>query len=156
MSTSSTDRVRAALEAAGLEVEVRTTPASTRTAEEAAAACGCDVGDIVKSLIFEGAQSGRLALLLVSGAHQVDMNKAAAAAGEPLKRADPKDVRARTGFAIGGVAPVGHLEPVATWIDATLLTRATLWAAAGAPNAVFAIAPADLATLTGGTPVDLT
>lgn len=152
---SSTERVRAALEAAGAAVEIQTMPASTRTAEEAAAACGCTVGEIVKSLIFKGGASGELILLLVSGANQVDMAKAAASVGEPLERADAKEVRARTGFAIGGVAPVGHHAPVETWIDASLLTRERLWAAAGAPNAVFAITPTVLVQLTAGQTADL-
>lgn len=152
---SSTDRVRAALEAAELTMEIQTMPGSTRTAEEAAAACGCDVADIVKSLIFKGAESGDLILLLVSGANQVDPEKAAACIGEALTRADAKEVRARTGFAIGGVAPVGHLAPVATWIDETLLTRERLWAAAGAPNAVFPVTPDALVSLTSGRSADL-
>ena len=149
MSATSADRVRAALDAAGLTLDIQTMPASTRTAEEAAAACGCDVGDIVKSLIFKGTESGNLVLLLVSGANQVDLDKAAAAIGEPLARADAKEVRARTGFAIGGVAPLGHLAPVSTWIDETLLERERLWAAAGAPNAVFPISPSDLVAASG-------
>jgi len=119
-------------------------PASTRTAEEAAAACGCAVGQIVKSLVFQGNRSGRLYLLLVSGANRVDMAKAAAQAGEPLDRADPRLVRERTGFAIGGVAPIGHLEPCPVLMDEDLLAYEVVWAAAGAPNAVFSVDPAKL------------
>ncbi|MEO9960570.1 MAG: YbaK/EbsC family protein, partial [Nisaea sp.] len=100
-------------------------------------ACGCDVTQIVKSLIFKGGETGALKLLLVSGANQVDLEKAAALVGEPLERADLKEVRKITGFAIGGVSPLGHLTPVETWMDESLLSFETVWAAAGAPNAVF-------------------
>ncbi len=129
-------------------------PTSTRT-EDAAAACGCAVGQIVKSLIFRGTESCALKLLLVSGANAVDMARAREAAGEPLDRADPKDVRSETGFAIGGVAPIGHTAPIACWLDRDLLTHDTLWAAAGAPDAVFEIAPDALLRLTDATVVDL-
>jgi len=149
--SKSVNRVKAAAEAAGLSTEILRMPDSTRTAEEAAAACGCDVAQIVKSLIFKGAESGALKLLLVSGSNQVDLEKAAAAAGEPLERADPKEVREITGFAIGGVAPIGHLAPVATWMDETLLSHKTVWAAAGAPNAVFEVDPAALRDAAGAT-----
>jgi prolyl-tRNA editing enzyme YbaK/EbsC (Cys-tRNA(Pro) deacylase) len=119
-------------------------PASTRTAEEAATACGCAVGQIVKSLVFQGHNSGRLYLLLVSGSNMVGMEKAAAHAGETLDRADPRLVRERTGFAIGGVAPIGHMEPYPVLMDEDLLQYETVWAAAGAPNAVFSVDPAKL------------
>jgi prolyl-tRNA editing enzyme YbaK/EbsC (Cys-tRNA(Pro) deacylase) len=149
--SKSVNRVKAAAEAAGLATEILRMPDSTRTAEEAAAACGCEVGQIVKSLIFKGAESGALKLLLVSGSNQVDLAKAAAAAGEPLERADPKEVREITGFAIGGVAPIGHLVPVATWMDEDLLGYEKIWAAAGAPNAVFETGPAALRDAAGAT-----
>lgn len=90
-------------------------------------------------------------LLLVSGAYSADPALAEAAAGEPLERADPKRVRAETGFAIGGVAPIGHLAPVSSWMDETLLAHPSIWAAAGAPDAVFEIAPQALVDLTGAT-----
>jgi prolyl-tRNA editing enzyme YbaK/EbsC (Cys-tRNA(Pro) deacylase) len=141
---SSIDRVKAALSAAGLKVEVMTMPASTRTAQEAADACGCNVAQIVKSLVFEGADTGALVLLLVSGRNQVDMDRAREVVGEPLKRADIKRVRDETGFAIGGVAPLGHTAPLRTWIDETLLEFDAVWAAAGAPNTVFEIDPVAL------------
>ncbi|MEN0001877.1 MAG: YbaK/EbsC family protein [Pseudomonadota bacterium] len=145
----STTRVQAALEAAGVETQILHLPASTRTADDAARACDCNVAQIVKSLIFTGSKSGKLLLLLVSGAHQVDLAAFAEETGEPLLRADPKDVRARTGFAIGGVAPVGHLEAPATYMDRSLLDYDMVWAAAGAPNAVFQIKPDKLADMTG-------
>ena len=153
--SKSVARVSAALEAAGLAVEVRRMPESTRTATEAAAACGCAVGQIVKSLVFQGKTSGALKLLLISGAVAADLEKAEAVIGEPLDRADPKEVRRVTGFAIGGVAPVGHLAPIDAWMDETLLAHDVVWAAAGAPNAVFPIAPADLARLANAKTADL-
>ena len=128
---------------------------STRTAEDAAKACGCEVARIVKSLIFAGERSGDLILLLVSGANQVDLTKAAEAVGEPLTRADANDVRARTGFAIGGVSPIGHLTAPKIWIDETLLGFETVWAAAGAPDAVFEVTPKALIDATGAQPTAL-
>lgn len=145
--SKSVKRVSAALEALGIEAEVVRMPETTRSAAEAAAACGCDVGQIVKSLIFEGASSGALKLVLLSGAHELDMARCEAVFGEALQRADPKRVRAETGFAIGGVSPVGHLAPIETWMDESLLGYAEVWAAAGAPNAVFCVDPARLADL---------
>ena len=114
-------------------------PQSTRTAEEAAAACGCSVGQIVKSLVFRGAQSGKPYLLLVSGANRVDEKAVAAHLGEALKRPDADYVRGVTGFAIGGIPPLGHDTPLATFMDETLLTYDTVWAAAGTADAVFPV-----------------
>jgi len=142
------ERVAAAARALGLAVDVVRMPASTRTAEEAALACGCTVAQIVKSLVFEAGDGG-LRLLLVSGANRVDPVAVEAATGERLSRADPKRVRAETGFAIGGVPPVGHPAPVL--MDRDLLAHATVWAAAGAPDAVFEIAPDALRAATGAT-----
>jgi prolyl-tRNA editing enzyme YbaK/EbsC (Cys-tRNA(Pro) deacylase) len=152
--SKSVRRVEETAAALGLAVEVRRLCPS-RTAEDAARACGCAVGQIVKSLVFRGRDSGALVLLLVSGANRVDLQAAAAAAGEPLARADADEVRARTGFAIGGVAPVGHLETPRIWIDRDLMRFGTVWAAAGAPDAVFAVAPAHLARATGAVPANL-
>ncbi len=140
----STDRVRAALLSAGLPDTIVRMPSSTRTAEEAAKACGCAVGQIVKSLIFQAGEDGRLVLLLVSGANQVDLAAAQLVVGEKLERADPRLVRDRTGFAIGGVAPIGHLEPVPAFIDEDLMNFHVVWAAAGAPDAVFSAEPQQL------------
>ncbi|MEO1275063.1 MAG: YbaK/EbsC family protein [Pseudomonadota bacterium] len=153
---SGPERVAAAADALGLAVEVRRMPASTRTAEEAAAACGCEVAQIVKSLVFEVAGSGALRLLLVAGHNRVDIEKVAASTGERLGRADPKRVRAETGFAIGGVAPIGHAAPVPVLMDRSLLDHDTVWAAAGAPDAVFAVAPQALAEATGARIIDVT
>jgi prolyl-tRNA editing enzyme YbaK/EbsC (Cys-tRNA(Pro) deacylase) len=134
-------RVEEAAKAAGLAIEVRRMGASTRTAEEAANQCGCAVAQIVKSLIFQGKDSGRLLLFLVAGNNRLDTSKAAALAGEKLERADPRLIRDRTGFAIGGVAPIGHLEPVAAFADESLLGYDVVWAAAGAHDAVFSAEP---------------
>ena len=116
-------RVQDELRAKGLDAEVRHMPASTRTAQEAADACGCQVGQIVKSLIFRGARSGQPYLLLVSGINRVDETVAADQIGEPLGRADAQFVREATGFAIGGIPPLGHAKPIATFIDEALLSH---------------------------------
>jgi prolyl-tRNA editing enzyme YbaK/EbsC (Cys-tRNA(Pro) deacylase) len=145
----SVKRVEAAAQAAGLDVTIVTMPDSTRTAADAAGACGCAIGQIVKSMIFEGDETGKLKLLLVSGDHDVDLTRARALFGETLKRADPKRVREETGFAIGGVSPIGHLSEIDVWMDASLLDHPVVWAAAGAPNAVFAIAPSHLLAASG-------
>lgn len=141
--------MRAAAEAAGLALEIREMPQSTRTAAEAAAACGTSVAQIVKSLVFRKATSGEPVLLLVSGKNRVDEKAIHPAIGDRLKRVDADDVRALTGFAIGGVAPLGSLTPLATFIDADLMTFDTIWAAAGAPTVVFEARPAALAAATG-------
>lgn len=152
---ASARRVQEALAALGQDFQVREFPASTRTAEDAAAAIGCTVGQIAKSLVFRGGDSGRPVLIVASGSHRVDERKAAALLGEPVGRADAAFVRERTGFAIGGVPPVGHLEPPLTLIDESLLDHAEIWAAAGTPNAVFKLTPGDLVTITGGRVGDL-
>ena len=117
---------------------------STRTAQEAATACGCDVGQIVKSLIFLTKESVTPVLLLVSGDNQVDQSNVAALIGEPLVRPDAKFVKQTTGFSIGGVPPFGHTQNLKTYIDRDLLLHETVWAAAGSPKAVFSISSAAL------------
>ena len=144
----SVNRVAAAARAAGLSFEVQIMPASTRTAEEAAAACGCAVDQIVKSLIFKGKSSGRPYLLLVSGKNRVNEKAVAAALGEEIVRPDADFVRAATGFAIGGIPPLGHATPLPPWLDEDLLQFGTVWAAAGTPSAVFAVDPKALARAT--------
>ena len=153
--SKSVKRVERAAAELGLDITVMRMGATTRTAEDAARACGCEVARIVKSLIFQGAASGDLVLLLVSGSNRVDMDKAAAAVGERLQRADANDVRARTGFAIGGVSPIGHLEAPRIWVDETLMRFSTVWAAAGAPDAVFEIEPDVLISKIRATPATL-
>lgn len=146
----SAQRVQDALAALGLPGQVAELPASTRTAPDAAAAIGCAVGQIVKSLVFRAADSGRPILVLASGANRVDEARLAKLVGEPVAKADAAFVRASTGYAIGGVAPVGHPQPLRTIIDADLLAYAIVWAAAGTPNSVFPIAPGDLPRITDG------
>jgi prolyl-tRNA editing enzyme YbaK/EbsC (Cys-tRNA(Pro) deacylase) len=147
--SKSIKRVEEAAKASGLAIEVRRMGESTRTAEEAATQCGCAVAQIVKSLIFQGKDSGRLLLFLVAGNNRLDTEKAAALAGEALDRADPRLIRERTGFAIGGVSPIGHLEPVAAFADETLLGFDVVWAAAGAHDAVFSAEPNALVAAAG-------
>src|SRR5262245_1948088 len=144
-------RVQDTLRARGLGSEVRHMRQTTRTAEEAAAACGCTIGQIVKSLVFRGGRSGKPYLLLVSGANRVDEKGIAASIGEPLRRPDAQYVRDVTGFAIGGIPPLGHDTPLATFLDQALLDYDVVWAAAGTPDAVFPIAPAQLAEATAAT-----
>lgn len=143
-NTNSIGRVEDAARAAGLEINVQRMPESTRTAVEAAAACGTSPAQIVKSLVFRLADSGQSALFLVSGKNRVDEDKVAGLIGDRLERADADHVRAVTGFAIGGVAPLGSLTPIKTFMDRDLLAFDRIWAAAGAPNAVFSVTPQDL------------
>ncbi|MBC7156964.1 MAG: YbaK/EbsC family protein [Rhodobacteraceae bacterium] len=149
----SLNRVRAALEAVGLVPELREM-GETRTARQAADAVGCALDQIVKSIVFWGEDSDHLVLFLTAGGNRVCPERASAAAGQPLGRADAARVRAETGFAIGGVAPVGHLRPPRIFWDPRLDAFETVWAAAGTPRHVFAIAPADLRRITGATPAD--
>ncbi len=122
---------------------------TTRTSAEAAAAIGCSVAEIAKSIVFRGATSGRAVVVVASGDNRVSEAKVAAHVGEPLSRADPEFVRAATGYAIGGVAPIGHAEPVKLLLDEDLRRFATVWAAGGTPFAVFPVKPDDLQRLTG-------
>ncbi|MCB1382632.1 MAG: YbaK/EbsC family protein [Notoacmeibacter sp.] len=134
-------RVEAAARDAGLAITVQRMGQSTRTAQEAADQCGCAVAQIVKSLIFQGVDSGKLYLFLVAGDNSLDLAKAAALTGEALGRADPRLIRDETGFAIGGVSPIGHRIDIACFADETLSRFETVWAAAGAHDAVFEAAP---------------
>ena len=153
--SKSLKRVRQALEAAGLNAEIRETELA-RTAADAATAVGCEVDQIAKSIIFQGQESGRAVLFLTAGGNRVDAAKAAQVAGEPLGKADAALVRAQTGFAIGGVSPVGHLSPIRAWLDPRLAEFELIWAAAGTPHHVFPISPADLERITGAQPADFT
>jgi prolyl-tRNA editing enzyme YbaK/EbsC (Cys-tRNA(Pro) deacylase) len=145
----SAGRVSAAAAALGLDPAIIEMPASTRTAEEAARACGCAVGQIVKSLVFRGEDTGRTYLLLVSGVNRVDEKRAAETIGEALKRPDADHVRAVTGYAIGGIPPFGHDTPLPTYMDRDLLGFVEIWAAAGTPRCVMKLAPAALREATG-------
>lgn len=135
----------------GVSAEIREMPESTRTATEAAAALGCGVGQIVKSLIFRCVVSDEALLVLVSGADRVDELRLSDIVGQPVEQASGKFVRERTGFAIGGVPPVAHAHPVATYFDEPLLDKVLVWAAAGTPKAVFSIEPAELLRVTSAT-----
>ena len=153
--SSSAQRVQDALARLGLTLQVVELPDSTRTAVEAAQAIGCQVGQIVKSLVFKGKRSGRPVLVAASGPNRVDERKIEALISEPLGKADAEFVRQRTGFVIGGVPPVGHSEQLETFIDQDLLQYDEIWAAAGTPHAVFRLTPADLVRITGGRVVDV-
>jgi prolyl-tRNA editing enzyme YbaK/EbsC (Cys-tRNA(Pro) deacylase) len=148
-------KVQRALEVLGLSLQVVELPASTRTAPDAALAIGCDVGQIVKSLIFKAKRSERPVLVIASGANRVDEKKIEALIGEPLGKADADFVRQRTGFVIGGVPPLGHAEKLETFIDQDLMQFHEIWAAAGTPNAVFRLTPQDLVRMTGGQVVEV-
>lgn len=149
-------RVQDALNEKGLDSQVRHMSQATRSADEAAAACGCSVGQIVKSLVFRGAVSGRPYLFLVSGANRVNQEGVAQVIGEALRRPDANDVRDITGFAIGGIPPFGHKATLATYMDAALLDFPQVWAAAGTPDAVFPIAPQRLAAAAGASIITVT
>lgn len=146
-------RVVEALRVAGVDAPVTEFSESTRTAEEAAAAVGATVGQIVKSLVFLAGD--RPVLALVSGANRVDTARLAASAGGPIRRADADAVRAATGYAIGGIPPLGHARALPTFLDADLRRYERIWAAAGTPNAVFPITPDELERITGAQVVDL-
>lgn len=152
----STRKFDAVLASAGLIGRVVELPDSTRTAEEAARAVGCELRQIVKSLVFRTATSGNSVLILASGANRVDETWMARYVGETLGRADPEFVRSVAGFAIGGVPPTGHLERIPTYIDYDLLELSEVWAAAGHPHAVCRLTPRELLDLTRGQPVPVT
>jgi prolyl-tRNA editing enzyme YbaK/EbsC (Cys-tRNA(Pro) deacylase) len=149
----SVQRVADALAAAGVTAEIQEFGESTRTAEEAARAVGATVGQIVKSLVFLA--DGKPILALVSGANRADSAKLGAAAGGQITRADADTVRAATGYSIGGVPPLGHATELRSFCDRDLLQYTVLWAAAGAPNAVFRTTPQELVRISGATVVDL-
>jgi prolyl-tRNA editing enzyme YbaK/EbsC (Cys-tRNA(Pro) deacylase) len=146
----SAQRVQLALQEKDLSLQVVELPASSRTAVEAADAIGCQVGQIVKSLVFRTSKSNRSILVLASGANRVDENQIGTLLCEQIVKADADFVRERTGFAIGGVPPVGHLEAMLTFIDQDLLKYNEIWAAAGTPHAVFRLTPSDLTRITAG------
>ena len=143
-------KIQDALRALGYDYTVIEHAESTRTAQEAADRAGCELGQIVKSLIFRGKTSGKPILVLTSGANRVDEKRIAAYAGEPIGRADADFVRAATGFAIGGVPPIGHAQKMETYLDEDFLQHQTIWAAAGTPNAIFELRTEDLQRMTGG------
>jgi prolyl-tRNA editing enzyme YbaK/EbsC (Cys-tRNA(Pro) deacylase) len=149
-------RVQEALAAKGLDCKVVEMPATTRTAQDAAAAIGCRLEQIAKSLVFKTRQTRRAVLVIASGKNRVNEKRLGELIGEPLDKADPDFVRECTSFAIGGVPPVAHLQALQTLIDQDLMTLDEIWAAAGTPHAVFALRPAELMKVTGGTFVRVT
>jgi Cys-tRNA(Pro) deacylase len=154
--SKSVERVRKAAHAAGLDIEIRQMADSTHTAEDAAIQCGVTVAQIVKSLIFQGAETDKLYLFLVSGPRKLDLDKAAKLTGEKLHRADPKHVRKETGFAIGGVSPLGHLIEIDAYADESLMQFNIVWAAAGGTNFVFPSEPKVLARAAKAQIADIT
>jgi len=155
--SASAQKVQDALTARGFDAcEVIELPDSTRTAAEAAAAIGCTVAQIAKSLIFKGRTSGDPVLVIASGTNRVNTQHIADLLGEPIEKPDADFVRERTGFVIGGVPPVGHSEPLVTFVDEDLRQYDVIWAAAGTPRAVFRLTPGDLERMTGGRVVQVT
>jgi Cys-tRNA(Pro) deacylase len=146
----SAQKVQDQLKSLGFDYTVIEHTESTRTAQEAADRAGCELGQIVKSLIFKGRDSGKPILVLTSGANRVDEKRISEYAGESISRPDANFVRAVTGFAIGGVPPVGHLQKMETYLDEDFLQYETIWAAAGNPNAIFELKPGDLQKMTNG------
>jgi len=154
--SKSLKRVIAALEAAGLEPDVLEMPGETRTAQAAADEAACKIDQIAKSIIFQGENSGDVVLFVTAGGNRVDPTRASELAGEPLGRADAAFVRKVTGFAIGGVAPIGHLTPPRVFFDPRLLEFPVVYAAAGTPRHIFPVAPTDLVHISGATTANFT
>lgn len=146
----SAQKFQEALSVRGFPHQVIEHEQTTRTSAEAAQALRCEIGQIAKSLIFKGRQTGRAILVIASGANRVDEKKLKELVGEKIEKPDADFVRARTGFVIGGVPPMGHAEPLTTYIDEDLMRYDSIWAAAGTPNAVFPLTPADLLKMTDG------
>ena len=146
----SAQKVQDALRALGFDLTVIEHAESTRTAQEAAERVGVMLGQIVKSLIFRGKTTGKPILVLTSGANRVDEQRIAEYAGEPIGRAEAEFVRTATGYAIGGVPPIGHNERMETFLDEDFLMYETIWAAAGTPNAIFELNTEDLQKMTSG------
>ncbi len=149
-------KVQQALHAFGLQLNVVELPASTRTSQEAAQALGCQVGQIAKSIVFQAITSQRPILVIASGTNRVNERVISGMVGEEIGKADADFVRSRTGFVIGGVPPLGHAEPIETFIDSDLFQYTEIWAAAGTPHAVFRLSPADLPRMTNGNVIRVT
>ena len=147
--SKSLKRVKAALLAANLPINIVEMQSETKTAVQAAAACECEVDQILKSIIFRGIKTKTAILFMTAGGNQVCPDKASNAAGQPLDKADAGLIRAQTGFAIGGVAPLGHLSPITAFFDARLLDFPVIWAAAGTPRHVFSVKPQQLLEVSG-------
>jgi prolyl-tRNA editing enzyme YbaK/EbsC (Cys-tRNA(Pro) deacylase) len=152
----SAQKVQDALLALGYANRIVEFADSTRTAAEAAAAVGCTVGQIAKSIIFQGHTTHRPILIITSGANRVHEKRAGERIGEKLDKAAAELVRTATGYAIGGVPPLAHAQPLTTYIDQDLLQYEEIWAAAGHPHAVFRLTPAELLSMTGGQVIQVT
>ena len=150
LESAAVARVRNALAQAKIAAEIVELPGAARTAKAAAEFLGCELGQIANSLVFRAVTSGEPLLVMSSGAKRVDLERLASVAGEPVAKADAEFVKRSTGFAIGGVAPVGHVAPLRTWVEESLAAYPDLWAAAGHPHTVFRLAYADLLRITGG------
>jgi prolyl-tRNA editing enzyme YbaK/EbsC (Cys-tRNA(Pro) deacylase) len=148
--SASAQKVQETLVSGNFNLEVIEFIESTRTSADAAARVGCSVGQIAKSIIFQGKKSGKPILVIASGSNRVDEKKVAALVGEPIGRANPEFVRDVTGYAIGGIPPLGHATPLQPLLDEDLFQYEQIWAAAGTPNAIFQLTPADLLQMTGG------
>jgi len=146
----SAEKVQNSLREAGYNYQVIELPQTTRSAQEAAQAVGCQVGQIVKSLIFRTKESNRPILIAASGANRVNEVRISSLLGEPIEKADAEFVKEKTGFAIGGVPPLGHKVRLEAFVDEDLLKYDVVWAAAGTSYAVFALSPSDLVKMTGG------
>jgi len=151
----SSEKVQNVLNDFGLNLNVVEFSESCRTSQEAADSIGCTVGQIAKSLIFKGKISGKPILIIASGANRVNEKKVKEYTGEKLEKADAEFVLEHTGFAIGGVPPVGHKYPIDTYIDEDLMQYEEIWAAAGNPNAVFRLTPEILVKITNGTVISV-
>ena len=151
MTLSSTaQRVQDLITARGFPCKVIEFAESTRTSQEAADRAGCTLGQITKSMIFMGKSTRKPILVLTSGANRVNERLISEYAAEPIGRADADFVRIVTGFAIGGVPPLGHAQQMETYIDEDLMQYKTIWAAAGTPNAIFELSPSQLQKMAGG------
>ncbi|SRR5579883_1045847 len=148
--SNSAQKVQTALHAQGFTNQVVTVPDSARTAKEAAQAIGCQVAQIAKSLVFKGSHTQKPYLVVASGTNRVNEQRLSELVGEPIEKANADFVRQQTGFAVGGVPPLGHTTPLEIFIDQDLLQYETIWAAAGTPFTVFQLTPAELQTMTGG------
>ncbi len=154
--SASAQKVQDALASMGYAYQVTESAHVTRTAAEAAAVVGCDVGQIAKSLIFRGISTGRPILVIASGSNRVNEQRIASYLDEPIGKADADFVREHTGFAIGGVPPVGHARQLTIFVDRDLLRYSEIWAAAGTSNSLFRLNPRDLEPMTGGQIVAIT
>ncbi len=153
-TSASLARVIADAKRRGLAIDPVHLPDGTRTAADAAHACGCAVDQIVKSIVFRVSGSERHVLFLTAGGNRVDPVKAGRLVGAELEKADAASIRAATGFAIGGVSPLGHLNDIETWLDPRILDFDVIWAAAGTPHHVFSVAPGSLAEAVGAKVAD--